>query len=192
MISFFSRCKCSEVYLHNSSESFFLLFNTAAHVLSEESVSRIKSSSSRGSFNFGKLVHYDFINLICSSCSLENINLYFSLVSLHKGFCKSARFLINPSAEFNMPKNLCSCFLSAIFSGKSLIFSRIWFCNSIPSESISIIIISIIIININIIIIIIIIITIIIIIIFHYYYYYYYYYKYYYFFIIYFSLFLCE
>ena len=86
------------MYLHKSSKLFFLLFNIVAHVLSEESVSRIKSSSSRGSFNFGKSIHCDFINLICSSCSLENINLYFSLVSLRKGFRKSARFLINPSA----------------------------------------------------------------------------------------------
>ena len=100
------------VILHNH---FFLLFSTAAHVLSEESVSRIKSSSSSGSFNFGKSEHCDFINLICYSCSLENTNLCFSLVNFRKGFRKSARFLINPSTKFNMPKNLCSCFRSIIF-----------------------------------------------------------------------------
>ena len=49
--------KVPEVYLHNSSELFWIRFSTAAHVLLEESVSRIKLSLSNGSFNFGKLIH---------------------------------------------------------------------------------------------------------------------------------------
>ena len=90
--------KVPEVNLHNTSESFWIRFSTAAHVLLEELVSRIKPSLSSGSFSFGKFVHSDFINLICSSCSLVNSNLCFSLVNFRKGFLRSARFLINLSA----------------------------------------------------------------------------------------------
>ena len=44
-----------EVYLHNSSQLLSILLRTAAQVLSEESISRIRSSLSSGSFSFGRL-----------------------------------------------------------------------------------------------------------------------------------------